>query len=138
MTHDDDVSRALQETFKELEHYSPRAHALLRVGESLITKSPERAGVTLKSALSTLRQRQENVMHRANDRKRKLEEALTNAKAFSADMEAFKKWLSEKEKSLHHWKPVSRVLDTVTDQIETHKVSACVTAARRRFFSRAP
>ena len=62
-------------------------------------------------------------MHRANDRKRKLEEALTNAKTFSADMEAFKKWLSEKEKSLHHWKPVSRVLDTVTDQIETHKVS---------------
>ena len=77
-------------------------------------------------------------MHRANDRKRKLEEALTNAKTFSADMEAFKKWLSEKEKSLHHWKPVSRVLDTVTDQIETHKVSMCVIVARRRVFSRAP
>ena len=75
-------------------------------------------------------------MTRANERKKKLEEALKNAGSFHEDLNAFIAWLTDKEKTLNTLKPVSRVLDTVTDQIEQHKVCIIfIFIAKSIFFS---
>ena len=52
----------------------------------------------------------------------KLEEAVGKAENFHIDLNHFIGWLTEMEKNLTTLKPVSRVMDTIVDQIEEHKV----------------
>ena len=106
------------------------------MGESLQQKSPERAGATLRTAVNTLRTRVESAQTRAAERQRKLEEALRTATSFRDDMQTFTQWLTEKERALHHWRAPSRVLDTVTEQIETHRALQQEIAARREMMQR--
>ena len=51
----------------------------------------------------------------------KLEDAVRQADNFYVDLNSFIAWLTHTEKTLNNLKPVSRVLDTINDQIEDHK-----------------
>ncbi|CAN8025656.1 unnamed protein product, partial [Ixodes persulcatus] len=71
--------------------------------------------------LRTLKQRWDNVLNRANDRKIKLEIALKEATEFHESLQEFVEWLTNSEKYLTNLKPVSRILENVLVQIEEHK-----------------
>lgn len=60
-------------------------------------------------------------MNRANDKKIKLEIALKEAMEFHKACQDFIDWLTEAERYLTGLEPVSRVLDKVVEQVESHK-----------------
>lgn len=85
-------------------------------------KSPDPAAQTLKHNLHNLQTRWDNVMSRANERRDKLQEAVTHAESFHDDLQKLIAWLTNTEKTLNNLKPVSRVVDTVKAQIDEHQV----------------
>jgi hypothetical protein len=60
-------------------------------------------------------------MNRANDKKIKLEIALKEANEFHKAVQDFIDWLTDAERYLSGLQPVSRVLDRVVEQVESHK-----------------
>ena len=52
----------------------------------------------------------------------KLEQAVNQANSFHGDLNTFIAWLTDTEKILNNMKPVSRVIDHVTEQIKDQKV----------------
>jgi len=60
-------------------------------------------------------------MNRANDKKIKLEIALKEANEFHKAVQDFIDWLTDAERYLAGLEPVSRVLDKVVEQVESHK-----------------
>ena len=52
----------------------------------------------------------------------KLEQAVTQANNFHADLNTFIAWLTETEKILNSMSPVSRIIPNVTEQIKDQKV----------------
>ncbi|KAK2708582.1 hypothetical protein QYM36_014249, partial [Artemia franciscana] len=107
--------------YDELEENRPKVETILQQGSEYLKRSNEGAASSLQHNLKTLRQRWEMVMNRASDKKIKLEIALKEATEFHEQLQAFVNWLTESEKTLTGLKPVSRILETVTGQIEDHK-----------------
>ena len=95
--------------------------SVLEQGDEYLKKSSEGGATNLKHNLRTLKQRWDNVMNRANDKKIKLEIALKEATEFHQALQDFVQWLTDAEKTLGGLSPVSRVLDTIMGQIEDHK-----------------
>lgn len=95
--------------------------AVLQQGQEYLKKSAEGAATNLQHNLRTLRQRWESVMNRANDKKIKLEIAFKEATEFHSSVQEFIDWLTEAERYLTGLEPVSRVLDKVVEQAESHK-----------------
>jgi tetratricopeptide (TPR) repeat protein len=88
-------------------------------------KKQATSGVTssnLQHILRTLKQRWEAVLSRASDKKIKLEIALKEATEFHDALQAFVEWLTAVEKQLTSAPAVSKVLETIQQQIEEHKV----------------
>ena len=106
----------------QLSDYEPRVESLMSQGRELEGQSPEPAASQLGSSLHTLDTRWQRIMQAAKDREIKLEEAVRNADSFSADLNDFIMWVTDMEKTLNNLKPVSRILDTVNQQIEEHQV----------------
>merc|ERR1712223_1045603 len=109
------------EVFKELEGTGPKVEALLGRGNDYLKKSKDGGANNLQNNLRTLKSRWDNILTRANDKKIKLEIALKEAIEFHDALQAFIEWLTEAEKKLGNLKPVSRVLNNITIQIEEHK-----------------
>ncbi|CAG2163885.1 unnamed protein product [Oppiella nova] len=109
------------ELFSELESMRPKIESVLKRGEDYLRRSTEGAATNLQHNLKTLRQRWENVLSRANDRKIKLEIALKEATEFHEALQEFVDWLTSSEKYLSNLQPVSRIVDNVLQQIEEHK-----------------
>ena len=84
-------------------------------------RSTDGAASSLQHNLRTLKQRWDNILNRANDKKIKLEIALKEATEFHDALQNFIDWLTNAEKTLGSLKPASRVMDTVLVQIEEHK-----------------
>lgn len=72
--------------------------------------------------METLANRWSNVKRKSNDRKEKLEQALSDAVDFNSKLQKFVAWLTETERTLNMLRPVSRVLDTLTMQIGEHQL----------------
>ena len=53
----------------------------------------------------------------------KLEQAVQQANNFHGDLNNFIAWLTDTEKILNNMKPVSRVMEHVTEQIKDQKVT---------------
>ena len=85
-------------------------------------KSPPDQVRGLKQDLATLKARWDNINSRARDRNSKLQEAVNKADNFHLDLNKFISWLTSTEKNLNNLKAVSRVLDTINEQIEEHKL----------------
>merc|ERR1719278_1092752 len=109
------------EVYLELEKTSPKVEDLLGRGNEYLKKSKDGAAANLQNNLRTLKSRWDNILTRANDKKIKLEIALKEAIEFHDALQAFIEWLTEAEKKLGNLKPVSRVLNNITIQIEEHK-----------------
>lgn len=109
------------EVYNELEENRPKVESCLAQGQEYLKKSSERRASNLEHNLRTLKQRWDSVTARANDKKIKLEIALKEATEFHDALQAFVDWLTNAEKVLSNLKPVSRVMDTILQQIEEHK-----------------
>ncbi|XP_076267566.1 dystonin-like protein short stop isoform X46 [Rhynchophorus ferrugineus] len=110
------------EIYNEIEENRPKVETVLAQGQEYLKKAPSNTASNLQHNLKTLKQRWDSVTARANDKKIKLEIALKEATEFHESLQAFVDWLTNAEKILTSLKPVSRVLDTVQQQIEEHKI----------------
>jgi len=93
----------------------------LQRGADYLKRSTDGAASSLQHNLRTLKQRWDNILNRANDKKIKLEIALKEATEFHDALQNFIDWLTDAEKTLGGLKPASRVMETVLVQIEEHK-----------------
>jgi len=109
------------EVYNELEANRPKVEAVLQQGTEYLKKSSEGSATNLAHNLKTLRQRWESVLNRANDKKIKLEIALKEANEFHKAVQDFIDWLTDAERYLAGLEPVSRVLEKVVEQVESHK-----------------
>ncbi|CAG9820406.1 unnamed protein product [Phaedon cochleariae] len=109
------------EIYNEIEDNKPKVETVLAQGQEYLKKAATPAS-NLQHNLRTLKQRWDHVTARANDKKIKLEIALKEATEFHESLQAFVDWLTNAEKILSNLQPVSRVLDTIRDQIEEHKI----------------
>lgn len=119
------------EIFNELEMNRPKVEAVMQQGQEYLKRSTEGAATNLSHNLRTLRQRWDSVMNRANDKKIKLEIALKEAMEFHKAVQDFTDWLTDAEQYLSGLEPVSRVLEKVVDQVESHKEFQKQVAAHR-------
>jgi dystonin len=111
------------EIYNEIEENRTKVDNLLAQGGNYIKKHAE-LNVTssnLQHSVRTLKQRWEAVVAKAADKKIKLEIALKEATDFHESLQAFVEWLTDAEKRLSTAEPISRVLPTVTRQVEEHK-----------------
>nr|CAI5837429.1 unnamed protein product [Callosobruchus analis] len=109
------------EIYNEIEDNRPKVETVLAQGQEYLKKATTPAS-NLQHNLKTLKQRWDSVLARANDKKIKLEIALKEATEFHESLQAFVDWLTNAEKVLSNLKPVSRVLTTIQEQIEEHKI----------------
>lgn len=119
------------EVYNELEQNRVQVESILQRGAEYLKRSTEGSATSLQHNLRTLKQRWDNVMNRANDKKIKLEIALKEATEFHDALQAFIDWLTNAEKTLGGLKPASRVMETVLSQIEEHKAFQKDIAAQR-------
>ncbi|KAL7025323.1 hypothetical protein ACKWTF_013447 [Chironomus riparius] len=111
------------EIYNEIEENRPRVDNLLAQGANYVKKHAELnvSSSNLQHSLRTLKQRWEAVVSKAGDKKIKLEIALKEATEFHESLQAFVEWLTDAEKRLTTAESISRVLPTVTKQVEEHK-----------------
>ncbi|KAL0127719.1 hypothetical protein PUN28_003170 [Cardiocondyla obscurior] len=109
------------EVYNELEQNRPKVETVLQQGQEYLKKADTTSAGGLNHNLRTLKQKWDNVLSRASDKKIKLEIALKEATEFHDALQAFVDWLTNAEKILTNLKPVSRVMETILQQIEEHK-----------------
>ena len=109
------------EVYNDLDQNRPQVESTLQRGADYLKRSTDGAASSLQHNLRTLKQRWDNILNRANDKKIKLEIALKEATEFHDALQAFIDWLTNAEKNLGALKPASRILDAVLVQIEEHK-----------------
>lgn len=119
------------EVYNEMEQNRPLVETCLQNGAGYLKRSTDGAASSLQHNLRTLKQRWDNVLNRANDKKIKLEIALKEATEFHDALQAFIDWLTNAEKTLGGLKPASRVMEAVLSQIEEHKAFQKDIAAQR-------
>lgn len=111
------------ELYEKLESNRSRVESTLAKGADYVRRSGGEGGhaMTMEHNLKNLRHKWETVQQRASDRKTKLEIALREATEFAQALQEFNQWLSEAETHLASCGGVSRVVETVTGQIEEHR-----------------
>lgn len=90
----------------------------------MLERTPEAATERLKQNLQNVRSRWANIQKAATDRKARLSEAVNQSEKFQDELTQAINWLTGMEKTIGNWKPVSRVVKTVREQIKDHEVSA--------------
>ncbi|XP_041784164.1 dystonin isoform X28 [Anopheles merus] len=112
------------EVYNELEENRAKVETLIAQGQEYVRKQTQLqvSASNLQHTLRTLKQRWDAVVSRASDKKIKLEIALKEATEFHDALQAFVEWLTQAEKQLSSASAVSRVLETIQQQMEEHKV----------------
>uniref|UniRef100_A0A182NPJ5 Uncharacterized protein n=1 Tax=Anopheles dirus TaxID=7168 RepID=A0A182NPJ5_9DIPT len=112
------------EVYNELEENRAKVETLIAQGQEYVRKQTQMqvSASNLQHTLRTLKQRWDAVVSRASDKKIKLEIALKEATEFHDALQAFVEWLTQAEKQLSSASAVSRVLETIQQQMEEHKV----------------
>ncbi|XP_073787914.1 microtubule-actin cross-linking factor 1 isoform X28 [Danio rerio] len=104
------------------EHY----HRLLDHGESiLLARGGEDAGpgtTQTQQNLAMLQNKWASLNTKMEDRRGKLEEAVSLATGFQSSLQDTINWLTQAEQTLNMAQPPSLILDTVLFQIDEHKV----------------
>ncbi|XP_022239565.1 microtubule-actin cross-linking factor 1-like isoform X12 [Limulus polyphemus] len=109
------------ELYNELDSNRHKVETVLQQGQDYLKRTNEDTTTNLQHNLKMLKQRWDSVLNKANDRKIKLEIALREATQFHEALQEFVDWLTNAEKYLTSMKPVSRVMETVMEQIKDHK-----------------
>ncbi|TKS89077.1 Microtubule-actin cross-linking factor 1 [Collichthys lucidus] len=101
-------------------------HRLLDQGESmLLARGGEEAGpgtTQTQQNLGMLQNKWASLNTKMDDRKAKLEEAVSLATGFQTSLQDTINWLTQAEQTLNMAQPPSLILDTVLFQIDEHKV----------------
>lgn len=105
----------------EIEENKPKIENVLQLGEDYINKSAENEASALGHSVKNLRQKWQAALTKASDRRIKLEIALKDAEEFQELHELFVNWLTNAEKVLSSLKPVSRLMEPLTEQMESQK-----------------
>uniref|UniRef100_A0AAR2JGF1 Microtubule actin crosslinking factor 1 n=1 Tax=Pygocentrus nattereri TaxID=42514 RepID=A0AAR2JGF1_PYGNA len=101
-------------------------HRLLDQGESmLLARGGEEAGpgtTQTQQNLALLQNKWASLNTKMDDRRAKLEEAVSLATGFQSSLQDTINWLTQAEQTLNMAQPPSLILDTVLFQIDEHKV----------------
>ncbi|XP_071483801.1 microtubule-actin cross-linking factor 1-like [Diadema antillarum] len=108
---------------KQMDREQLSYDSLMKAGQQLRQRAGPEADREggVGQTLRTLQSQWEAARQKSDDRKRKLEEALTQAQKFHDQLQAFISWLTTAEKTMNNSKPPSTVLDTINQQIAEHK-----------------
>ncbi|KAM7384719.1 hypothetical protein PAMA_011869 [Pampus argenteus] len=110
----------------QLTQRSDQYHRLLDQGESmLLARGGEEAGpgtTQTQQNLAMLQNKWASLNTKMDDRKAKLEEAVSLATGFQTSLQDTINWLTQAEQTLNMAQPPSLMLDTVLFQIDEHKV----------------
>lgn len=97
----------------------------------LLSRGDSGSGSKTEQSVALLEQKWHVVSSKVEERKSKLEEALSLATEFQNSLQEFINWLTLAEQSLNIASPPSLILNTVLSQIEEHKVFANEVNAHR-------
>ncbi|KAJ8248180.1 hypothetical protein GJAV_G00239220 [Gymnothorax javanicus] len=95
---------------------------LMRRGQQLLSVAHEGQDNNTEQDLRHLQEKWDSVQARLDERKVKLEEALTLATEFHNSLQDFINWLTQAEQTLTMASPASLIMETVMFQIDEHKV----------------
>ncbi len=126
-----DQLQQFMEVYNDLEENRPQVESCLQRGAEYLKRSTDGEASSLSHNLRTLKQRWDNVLNCANDKKIQLEIALKAAMEFHEALHTFTDWLTNTEKFLGGLKPASSVMETLLAQIEEHKSFQKEIAAQR-------
>nr|XP_036218033.1 microtubule-actin cross-linking factor 1 isoform X35 [Bactrocera oleae] len=112
------------EVYNELEENRPKVETIQVQGQEYIKRQNhiKVPSSNLQHTLRTLKQRWDAIISRASDKKIKLEIALKEATEFHDTLQAFVDWLAQAENHLSNSPAVSRILRTIQEQMEEHKI----------------
>ncbi|KAJ8250314.1 hypothetical protein COCON_G00222360 [Conger conger] len=97
-------------------------HDLRRRGQQLLSLVQEGQDANTEQDLRNLQEKWESVQAKLDERKVKMEEALTLATEFHNSLQDFINWLTQAEQTLTMASSPSLILDTTMFQIDEHKV----------------
>ncbi|GLD59413.1 microtubule-actin cross-linking factor 1 [Lates japonicus] len=110
----------------QLTQRADQYHRLLDQGESmLLARGGEEAGpgtTQTQQNLAMLQNKWASLNTKMDDRRAKLEEAVSLATGFQTSLQDTINWLTQAEQTLNMAQPPSLILDTVLFQIDEHKV----------------
>ncbi|XP_075305600.1 microtubule-actin cross-linking factor 1 isoform X16 [Odontesthes bonariensis] len=110
----------------QLTQRAEQYHRLLDQGESmLLARGGEEAGpgtTQTQQNLAMLQNKWASLNTKMDDRRAKLEEAVSLATGFQTSLQDTINWLTQTEQTLNMAQPPSLILDTVLFQIDEHKV----------------
>ncbi|XP_041867704.1 microtubule-actin cross-linking factor 1 isoform X2 [Melanotaenia boesemani] len=110
----------------QLAQRADQYHRLLDQGESiLLARGGEEAGpgtTQTQQNLAMLQNKWASLNTKMDDRRAKLEEAVSLATGFQTSLQDTINWLTQAEQTLNMAQPPSLILDTVLFQIDEHKV----------------
>ncbi|XP_010616207.1 dystonin isoform X15 [Fukomys damarensis] len=98
--------------------------SLMQKGQQMLASCPQTAETNVDQDINNLKEKWESVGTKLNERKAKLEEALSLAVQFHDSLQDFISWLTQAEQTLNVASRPSLILDTVLFQIDEHKVFA--------------
>ncbi|KAM9667394.1 dystonin [Trichechus inunguis] len=98
--------------------------SLMQKGQQMLASCPKSAETNIDQDINNLKEKWELVETKLNERKTKLEEALSLAMEFHNSLQDFISWLTQAEQTLNVASRPSLILDTVLFQIDEHKVFA--------------
>lgn len=107
--------------YEEIESNIPKVEQTIRNVEDRLIGTVEQLTKEFRHNLKTLKSKWDSLLSRANERKSKLELALAEALEFDQALQAFLKWLNSAEERLDNFAPVSRLIDTLLEQIDDHR-----------------
>uniref|UniRef100_A0A8C7EAU4 Dystonin n=1 Tax=Nothoprocta perdicaria TaxID=30464 RepID=A0A8C7EAU4_NOTPE len=97
---------------------------LIQKGRQMLGKCPKSAKTSVEQDINNLKEKWESVQTKLNERKTKLENALSLAMEFHNSLQDFINWLTQAEQTLTAASRPSLILDTVLFQIDEHKAFA--------------
>ncbi|XP_056154000.1 microtubule-actin cross-linking factor 1 [Lampris incognitus] len=110
----------------QMTHRADQYHRLLDQGESmLLARGGEEGGpgtTQTQQNLAMLQNKWASLNAKMDDRRAKLEEAVSLATGFQTSLQDTINWLTQAEQTLNMAQPPSLILDTVLFQIDEHKV----------------
>ncbi|XP_041438138.1 microtubule-actin cross-linking factor 1 isoform X18 [Xenopus laevis] len=114
--------QAHMELYAEIKANEDLYRHLLDKGQLMLISRDDATGSITEQNVAILKRKWQTVSNKIEERKTKLEEALTLATDFQNSLQDFINWLTQAEQSLNIAPSPSLILDTVLFQIDEHKV----------------
>ncbi|KAM9320102.1 microtubule-actin cross-linking factor 1 [Gastrophryne carolinensis] len=114
--------QAHMELYAEVKSNEELYKQLLDKGQLMLLSKDDTTGSVTDQSVAILKRKWQNITNKVEERKGKLEEALTLATDFQNSLQDFINWLTQAEQSLNVAPPPSLILDTVLFQIDEHKI----------------